>query len=967
VSVLDRFRPKWQHSDIEVRAAAVRQLGKDDAELLGAVAQSDPDAKVRRIAVKKLDDPKLLLEIGREDPDEGLRAYAMERAGSILVEIAVSDEDQGQSERAVSHLSDAKDLSAVAQKASLADIRRAALDRITDEKVLGDVVRDAENLEIRREALERITDTSVLRTVAGCDTSELAVAAVEKIADPETLHDIAEDRSAHKNARRLAGSKRDTLIDDDHPIRLEQRKATLLEMCRRVEALAEDRSLDEAIEAVRQAESQWEEESRNVSFDPDLAERFRRACDAVSDRRAKIEQRKAERERQEKALEDNLASRAALCERLENLDGKNLARELEDTKEEWDRLVPVDDERAKSLAQRFTAAREAGSRRYREWEQSKELQKILEEAAVEAEKLLETPNAVDASREFGELKKKWDELKPTSPSSSIEDAIRALDARIEDVGYKLDEKRKQEHERKKEAQQENLSHISEFCSRLESLSETEEISLKDAFKALRESQSFLKEMGPLPPSENRKKWRAKLADARKRLHTRVQDYRETDEWRRWANVDLQDKIIHQMEALLETKDLRDAANRLRELQAEWKEVSAVPRDQAEALWQRFKKARDEVRQRCDSFFSELDKERSENLKKKLDLCEKVEALTDSTSWEKTAQEIKNLQQEWKNIGAVPQRESNAVWKRFRKSCDQFFDRRKEHYSGLKKERDENLKAKIDLCEKAESLAESTDWKSTADELKRLQMAWKKIGPVPRKKSEAIWKRFRKACDQFFDRYKRRDEVELEDNLKAKEGICQELESLHQAEETASTETVAEKLQDAWTRWKKIGFVPKKQEETIEARFRQVCDELLPTASEKLRGTDLDPDTNRKKKQRLCERLEEIVDHAADELEPASSSIENLAERLKSALAARTIGGDTSARSEFNWKQAAQQVRRLKSSWERLAPVPGKEGEAIAARFQKAYSKFFELRPDPSGSRSHEKSTSESSSHSTNSL
>jgi hypothetical protein len=650
---------------------------------------------------------------------------------------------------------------------------------------------------------------------------------------------------------------------------------------------------------------------------------------------------------------------------VENLDGENLARELEDVTKEWDRLDPVGDERAKSLAKRFTAAREAGSRRYREWEQSKELQKILEEAAVEAEKLLEKANPVDASREFGELKKKWDELKPSSPSAVIEDAIRALDSRIEDVGSKLDEKRKQERERKNELQKKNLSHIQELCARLDSLSETEEVTLKEAFKALRESQKFLKEMGPLPPSENRKKWRAKLADARKRLHTRVQDYRETDEWRRWANVDLQDKLIHQMEALLETKDLRDAANRLRELQAEWKEVSAVPRDQAEALWQRFKKARDEVRQRCDSFFSELDKERSENLEKKLHLCEKVERLADSTSWEKTAQEIKSLQQEWKNIGAVPQRESNAVWKRFRKSCDQFFDRRKEHYSGLKQERDENLKAKIALCEKAESLAESTDWKSTADELKRLQVAWKKVGPVPRKKSEAIWKRFRKACDCFFDRYKRRDQVELEDNLKAKECICQELESLRETEEAASTETVAEKLQDAWTRWKKIGLVAKDQEEAVEARFRQVCDALLPKASEKLRGTDLDPDTNRKKKERLCERLEEIIDHAA-ELEPVGGSIENLAERLKSALAARTIGGENAARTEFNWKQAAHQVKRLKTSWERLAPVPGAKGEALAARFQKAYSKFFELRPDPVGSRSPAKSSREPSSHSTSS-
>jgi hypothetical protein len=391
-------------------------------------------------------------------------------------------------------------------------------------------------------------------------------------------------------------------------------------------------------------------------------------------------------------------------------------------------------------------------------------------------------------------------------------------------------------------------------------------------------------------------------------------------------------------------------------------VSAVPKLQADALWQRFKTARDEVRARCDDFFDALDKERSENFKKKYALCEKVEALMDSTDWEKTAEAIKQVQQEWKQIGAVPQRESNAIWKRFRKACDTFFDRRKEHYSHLKQERDENLKRKLELCEKAEAVQDSTDWIATSNELKRLQSEWKKIGPVPRKKSDAVWKRFRKSCDHFFDRFKHRDQVELVENLRAREALCEDLESLRpdgESDEASQSEVIAQKVKEAWSTWRKIGAVPKDEEEKIEARFRQICEQLVSNASETLRGTELDPMLSQKKKEKLCERLEELVGTFSET--DSDASLEDLAERLKTALAARTIGGDSPKDPILNWKEAAQQVRRLKANWERLGPVPGEAGESLDARFQKAYSKFFELKPSP-GAASSDRKTSESSAH-----
>ncbi len=947
MSLLDRFRPKWQHSDTDVRAAAVRQLGKEDSELLGAVAQGDPDPRVRRIAVKKLDNPKLLLEISREDDDDSLRGFAKERANAILVDIAVSDEDTDQSERAVALLEDPKQLATVIKTANLDAIRRVALERLTDAKSLAEIVGSAGDLSLRKDALTRIEDPATLRIIAESETGELATSAVEKILDPDTLLAITEDKSAHKNARRLAEAKLQETIGDDHPIRIKQRQATQEEICREVEALTEETNLDRAVESVLGAKARWEELTGKGDVEETIAQRFQTACDSVLERKARLESRRAEQEQILKQQEESLATRVAICERVERLESsQEMLAVVEKAQADWRELGEVADESIQPLVQRFRAACDRAQARHGSWMEWLEQRSQLELLIQEAQKLVRLASA-EASNRWAELEKRWARLAATvHPDNDQEEDLSKLAEDFAAAKEKIAERKEREREKKKARQQETLDHARRLCEHMDGLSDKEELVLKDAFKEMRDAQTFLRDMGPLPPSENRKKWRTKLADSRQKLHLRVQEYRETDEWRRWANVDLQEKLIHRMEALQETKDLREAAKQLREIQLEWKQFSAVPKAQSETLWQRFKKARDEVRKRCDSFFDTLDKERAENLDKKKALCEKVETLVESTNWENTAEQIKQLQQEWKKVGAVPQKESDVVWKRFRKACDKFFDGRKDHYNELKKEREENFKAKNELCEKAEAIADSTEWRATADELKRLQLEWKKIGPVPRKKSDAVWKRFRKACDHFFERFKRRDEVELTENLDQKASLCKELESLlsvGEGDDPPGPETIVAKTREAWSSWSRVGQVPKDQEESIESRFRTVVERIVSNEAHDFGGTELDPAANRKKKQRICERLEQLVDSATKADSSSSSSLDDLAERLKNALAARTIGGDASREKEINWRDATQQARRLKDNWERLGPLPGTKGEALEGRFHDAYKKFFHLR------------------------
>src|SRR5919206_326708 len=281
----------------------------------------------------------------------------------------------------------------------------------------------------------------------------------------------------------------------------------------------------------------------------------------------------------------------------------------------------------------------------------------------------------------------------------------------------------------------------------------------------------------LPSKKDRQELQARFEAARSTLGPRVQELREADEWQRWANLQVQEELCKEMEALKAEENLDAASRKMRELQSRWKQVALAPRAQGEAMWRRFKTAQDEVYGRTSAHLAAQNEERAANLVAKQALCERAEALTDSTDWVRTAAEIQGLQAEWKKIGPVSRGHEKAVWERFRAACDKFFTRRQEDLKHRKEEWATNLAKKEALCEKAEALADSVDWDTAAAQLKRLQAEWKTIGPVRKSKSEAVWQRFRGACDRFFDRYKHRDQLELQEKAQARDTVIRELEAM----------------------------------------------------------------------------------------------------------------------------------------------------------------------------------------------
>ena len=347
--------------------------------------------------------------------------------------------------------------------------------------------------------------------------------------------------------------------------------------------------------------------------------------------------------------------------------------------------------------------------------------------------------------------------------------------------------------------------------------------------------------------------------------------------------------------------------------------------------------------RCQVYFSQEDEQRGENLKLKEGLCEKVEALADSTDWVETAEAIKALQREWKKVGPAPRAQSEDVWKRFRGACDIFFDKRQEHLDKIDSTRGVNLEAKEALCEKAEALVDSTDWVETAEAIKSLQQDWRSAGPVPRAKSDAVWKRFRKACDAFFDKREEHEDKARNENLKQKEELCRELDALADAwdhREQADAGEVVTGVMDLRVRWKQIGDGPLHREEAAWGRFAQSLERIITAIPEEFEGTDLAPSLSQKKKEDLCQRVEDM---AGPEISTTDSA-EDIAQQLRNALAANALKDGASDDPTVPSNPVAE-VRRIQAEWNRTGPVPRPAGQELWDRFNQACDKILAEHPE----------------------
>ena len=391
--------------------------------------------------------------------------------------------------------------------------------------------------------------------------------------------------------------------------------------------------------------------------------------------------------------------------------------------------------------------------------------------------------------------------------------------------YKLyRDKRSAVHRQIEAEREENLKIKQGIIEDIKALIQKEE-SVNKTFQEFRDLQDHWRNTGMVP--------QAQLNGLLETYHLHVENFynyikinnelRDLDLKR---NLDAKLSLCEEAERLIEENDTSDSFKQLQLLHTRWKEIGPAPREQKEAVWERFKVATGKINEKYHSFFETLRQEQEDNLKIKEELCEKAEALATGeyktiSEWNDTTKAIIDLQEEWKHSGTVPQKERNRIYKKFRHSCDIFFDRKREFYKATHTEQDQNLELKITLCEKVEAIKDSTEWKITTDKIISYQKEWKKIGSAPKKFSNKVWTRFRAACDTFFNNknaFFKDIDAEQDKNLALKEAMIEEIK---QFTLSGNNEEDIKNLKTFQSRWIEIGYVPLKAKNTIQEEFRTI--------------------------------------------------------------------------------------------------------------------------------------------------
>ena len=396
-------------------------------------------------------------------------------------------------------------------------------------------------------------------------------------------------------------------------------------------------------------------------------------------------------------------------------------------------------------------------------------------------------------------------------------------------------------------------------------------------------------------------------------------FREASDWLRWSNLRAKTSVCDRLEALAaqETgegqEDRKAMVSRFKELQAEWKSLGPVPWDSSEALWERYHAVSDKLYERCREYFAELDVERESNLKAKEELCVRMEALAaqEELDWREAMETVKEAQSSWKAIGAVPKAQSEAVWNRFRAAFNAFFERKD-------KQNADNLTRKVELVLVAESLQDSTEWKTAGAQIKEAQEKWKSIGPVPRDQADAIWARFHGACEKFYQARRvhiEKMEQEKPQNLAKKEELIAAVEGL---ESLPGDQERFDRIKEAQAAWKDVGPAGTRDaDDALWERFRKPIDLYFEGRKSRMGEERQMREGNAKLKEEICLEAEAII-------------------------------GST------EWKATIEKIKTLQERWKATGPAPRESDRELWKRFRTACDAFFDRLKENSAKRDQER-------------
>lgn len=403
-----------------------------------------------------------------------------------------------------------------------------------------------------------------------------------------------------------------------------------------------------------------------------------------------------------------------------------------------------------------------------------------------------------------------------------------LEEQFKDIMSAIKEKRnaiKAEEEQEKQA---NLEKKLAIIERMKELTDSSEEANK-SYNEFKKLQTEWNEIKNVPANKINELWKSYQLYAEK-FYDLIKLNNEFREYDFKKNQEIKIQLCESAEKLTEEEDVVSAFHQLQKLHQEFRETGPVAKEQREEIWARFKAASTVINKRHQQHFENIKEKEQRNLDEKTVICEIVESMEYDKiqtfqDWHDKTEEILALQAKWKTIGFAPQKMNTKIFERFRAACDEFFKRKSEHFKSLKVNMNENLEKKKQMCEKAEALKDSTDWKATAEILTKLQKEWKEIGPVAKKHSETIWKRFVSACDYFYEQKNKAEsshKVVEQENLEKKKAILNKLSEYNAMDAEAIS---AEAIKQLSKEWNAIGHVPFKEKDRIYKQYHALVDSL----------------------------------------------------------------------------------------------------------------------------------------------
>ena len=949
MSLLDAFKPKWQNSNPEKRLEAVEEMAIQEQSTLERIALSDDDSGVRSAAVKKLSLIASLAQISKNDSEASVRRLAETR---YFEEVAkkLKEFREAANPEVLAFVNEMKDtryaedllknmpnselrmelvkkigkmnlLTLAANRDAKEEIAKIAVERIESENLLADIAKNSKHTSVRKIAAEKIRaqkevdDGGKKAAILLMSKREALIQQAHHLAaQKEPLGVKDQFEALMKEASELGmGPVQKDLEDiyasfvkfcneaDAARIAAEKAaaekaamKAHMVELLDELETVINEGKVDAQADRVNAIIAEWTE--KKPQMDAPEIKRFNQMFFKVQD--MKKPEPEVPAEASAEATESN-ASRAALLERLQALAdtdaNETTGKHLHFIVRDWEKLPLLEGEDPE--LQTYNTLRNKLGEKIAEFNANAD--KIFEEKSEKLKKLIEKVKGFDENEDFKELSLKLKNIFQEWKNIVGEQKFKFHDLWLE---YKAATERFQEMRQWQSWHNENDR--ATLLEEMEVLSK--ETGSQEVLDKLREISNKWKNIGPTSPAKFNE-FKEKFQALFEQIKQNCAPFIEERAAERVKNLADKEALCQKVEELVANAEIfwKDKYKAMQEIQESWKNIGMVPKENLNALMDRFKAATNAFYAQHKESIKQEDENREANYEKKVKLCEEAEALKDSSDWNATSNKLKQLQDAWKAAGPVPKSKSEDIWTRFRTACDAFFEKKRAHFEELDANKQENLTKKTALCEKLEALDATTASAELVEAVKTISAEWKAIGMVPKESVETINDRFNGKINQLLSRCAEVDadlRAKLEE-VKAKK--AEMIEKVKQFAESAGSNQLADAVRDLQKEWRELGSCGMDEQEIYKS-FREACDDFFTRRRDQLDIQEQARQNNLQKKVLLCEQAEDLL----------------------TDLNESTVGG------------AMNKVKHLRRLWKEVGAVPREHSDKVWKRFNAACDQVF---------------------------